>query len=358
MNSTKFDQLTEESFQALGTVSRALEALDAVFEMGVDMDAPTTPEMSKILQDLTQDAHNRSEIALESFASSARNALRTIVAIIRRAIEAVIDFLRSEQHSARRCLEDTDKIIAYVGKIPHGTPPSREVTNMAMMMILSYDGHVSRFMTKEIDTFYAKVVGMRKHAPTKEIAAVVAAIRAGNEGTAELDRFHHKLRQGLEAMGTITSVGSSTVYEGADPGRKVYSSERMFGDRFIFGQISDIKDNGFSYSCIVKRDAATRMRLKSFPPIKLSDIPLVAKSIRSFCEDFLMNIDIEQQLYRLGREVNQLERMNGERTGIRALRAVANAMQNVHIVYTRHAMTVTRNMVTYLLESARAYKTP
>lgn len=349
MNSQKFDQLAEEYPQALAQAVFALESIDALLEKECDLDAPMDEPMRAALEDIS------TGMGIESFASSARKAISIVVAIVRRMIDTVIDFLRSEQHSARRCIDDAEKIVKYIGTLDPNATAKRDVTNMATMMMISYEGHFSRYLTKALDVFYATAIDFRKHVPTREISALVSAVRAGREPSMELERFHDKLQEGLKALGTTTDVKSSAVYSNLDPGRKVYTTSRMFGDRFIFGQISEIKDGTFSYSCTVKRDATTRMRIKSFPAIKPNDIALCAKIIRLFCEDFLRNLDVESDLFKINRDVAQLERSDGNRAGIKALRAVASSIQNVYVVYTRHAMSVTRNMLNYLHDASRAY---
>lgn len=349
MLTQQYDNLSDTYGQALEQVCSALESIDKLFASGVDLDqAPAGPYKAAV-------ESLQTGLGLEGIVSTTRTAINTVVAIIRRMIDAVIDFLRSEQHSAQKCMKECAALIDYCNEIPPGAQPTRDVTNMSTLMMISYEGNFTRVFNKELLSFYQKAMSFRKHVPTKEIADVVESVRRGHTGEIELARFHAKLKEGLEDLGKIVDQKTAAIYHNCDPGKKVYTTDRMFGDRFIFGQIGEIKDGTFEYNCILKRDNGTRMRVNSFKAAKVDDIRLGARTIRAFCEDFLHNLSAEHELYKINREVTALTRMNSDRLGIKSLRAITNAIQNVYVVFTRHAMATTRNFINYLHDSSRAY---
>lgn len=347
------DSFGGEVDDAIAIASSALENLDRIVSEIPDLDTDVIPQPLLDLQ--TQLVPE--QVALESAGSSVRTVVKTIVATISRMVSAIIDFMRSEQHSARRCMDACTKIIEASTKIDKDAVPRREVTNGMTMMAISYEGNCSRYMARELDTFYAAMIRLRSFSPHAEARDLIRSFRNKDEReiSSSLDKLHASLEQGLKALGNSTTKASSAVYLTCDDAMGVYSTSRLFGDRFIFGQISKIDNGSFKYGCMVRRDPSTRMRVKTFPVLKPNDISLTAKSVRAYCEDFLRNVDIESKLFGINREAMSLSYVYDSRVGIKELRTVVDSFQNVYIVGTRHAMYISRNVVNYLSDCIRAY---
>lgn len=349
------DIRSDEAEEALGIVAAAAESLETALRGISDMDAPCTDQT--LLAIHAQFEHTN--VALEASAvSTVRDVVRRIVAVLARILSAVVDFFRAEYHSASRCINAANKIIENASRIAENQYPKRDVTNMAVMMAISYDGHYSRYLTRELDAFYARITRLQNTAPYKEARALIGAIRGrdARDIEARQQQLHAQLEHGLKTLGPQITRGSSPIFSTCDPGLGVYASERMFGDRIIFGQISQIQDGSFHYSCMVRRDPSVRMRVKSFPVIRPNDISLTARTVRAFCEDFLRKSDVERELMAIDREAKMLTSIyNDGNAGVKELRTIINSFQNPYVVSTRHAMYVTRNIINYLVDCVRAY---
>lgn len=353
MFSTMDDQRSDEAEEALGHVSVALETLDRIVSQTTDLDTDSLPH--ELVQLQAQYCPNT--VATESIRSTARTVIKSIVAAIARVVDAIIDFFRAEHHSARRCMEACERIIDASQRIESNSQPKRDFSNMAVMMAISYEGHCSRYMARELDSFYGKMIRMRKYSTHEQSKNLIAAVRSRNENeiSARLNELHAQLEEGLKSLGREVSKGSSALYTSCEDGLGVYASERFFGDRVIFGQIGKVDSGSYHYGCMVRRDPSVRMRVKTFPVMRASDIELTARTVRLFCEEFIRNSDLENKLYAINREANYLSRQDDERVGIKELRTIVSSFQNVYIVSTRHAMYVTRNVVNYLVDCVRAY---
>ena len=339
----------EDSFQR---ANKALESLENAFMVQDTKDAKKAPEMASHIEA----ALEQFGLGLEAEQGSFKGAINKVIALIMRMFEAVIDYIRRSQHKAKEYIVACDAIINTVKTIPPNSTTSKAVDNAATMAALSFDGNSPQYMTRDLDGFFADVIRSRQHVPTKEINAILAAIKAGKDITAEVANFHARLELGLMDLGDKTTTDSKLVYNTCDPKLPVYSSKRVVGDRFIFGQISAVTENGkFEYSCTVRRDNQTKLRVKNFPAMRQNDISLVARTIRRFCEDLLRNTSIENDLFKALRDVQALQRSDPTRKDITALRTISDAAQSTYLVRVRHALIVAEFTLFYLRDSIKCY---
>lgn len=339
----------EDSFQR---ANKALESLQNAFEVQGTNDHSKAPEMASHIND----ALEQFGLGLEAEQGTFKAAINKVIALIMGMIDAVINYIRRSQHKAKEYIVACDAIINTVKTIPPNSTTNKAVENMATMSALSFEGNSPRYMTRDLDGFFAEVIRARQHVPSKEINAIIAAVKAGKDITAESANFHARLELGLMDLGDKTSADAKLVFDVCDKALPVYSTKRVVGDRFIFGQISPLSEKGsFSYTCIVRRDNQTKLRVKSFPAMRQNDISLVARTIRRFCEDLLRNTSVENELFAALREVRSLERANPSRNDIVALRTITDTAQSSYLVRVRHALMVSEFALFYLRDSIKCY---
>lgn len=339
----------EDSFEG---AKKALEALDEALAIQDTGDVNKAPQMAVCI-DNALEALN---IAVEGEQGSFKSLINNAIALIMRMFEAIVDYLRRNQRKALQYIDAANAIISNAKHIPRGAVTDQAITNGATMSMLSFEGNSPRYMTRDLETFYADIIRSRLNVPTREIKLIVTNIRDGKSIEKEFIDFYNKLKAGLTDMGEATASDSKQVYSTANPALPVYSSKRLIGDRFAFGQISEITEGQkFEYSCVVRRDNQTKLRVKNFTAARPNDISLIARTVRIFCEDLVRNVHIEQDLFHALRDVKSLTRSNPTRKDITALRTIVNTAQSCYLVRVRHAMLVSEHVLYYLRDSVKCY---
>ncbi len=346
------EEMMEQMEDGFERAKKALEALDDALAIQATGDTNKTPEMAACINQALECL----DIGLEAEQGSFKTMINNVIALIMRMFESMVDYIRRSQIKAREYINACNAIISSAKNIPTGATTDLSVTNAATMLVLSFEGNSPRYLTRDLDTFFADVIRSRAFVPTPEIRAIVNNIRSGKSIDKEFTEFHNKLKAGLLGLGDAVSTDSKEVYSSANPALAVYSTKRVIGDRFIFGQISEITENQkFEYSCIAKRDNQTKLRVKNFSALRPNDISLVARTVRIFCEDLIRNVSIERDLYQVIRDVKALNRMDPNRTDITALRTIVATTQSTYLVRVRHALVVCEYVLYYLRDSIKCY---
>lgn len=345
-------EMMEQMEDGFERAKKALEALDDALLIQATGDASKTPEMAQCINQALECL----DLGLEAEQGSFKTMINNAIALIMRMFEAMVDYIRRSQLKARDYINACNAVLSSAKNIPTGAVTDKSVTNASTMAMLSFEGNSPRYLTRDLDSFFADVIRARSFVPTPEIKAIVSAVKSGKTIDKEFVDFHSKLKAGLMALGQAVSTDSKEVYGTCNPALAVYSSKRMIGDRFVFGQISEITEHQrFDYSCTARRDSQTKLRVSNFSALRPNDISLVARTVRNFCEDMLRNTAIERDLYQVIRDVKALNRINPHRTDVTALRTILATAQSTYLVRVRHAMMVCEYTLYYLRDSVKCY---
>lgn len=343
-------QQMDDAQDTFESVKRALEALDEAFAIQDTNDASKAPEMALHLNA----ACEALGLGLEAERSGFQTVIDKVVATIMRVVEAMIDYFKDSNIKANDYVRVCGNILANIGELPSDNYVDESVKNQAIVAALSFEGNSPRFLARELEGLFADTIRARKYSPIVSLRTMVATAATGGDVAAAFGQYHNDLETGLKDLGETLSVSSKELFSTLDPALAVYTTKRLIGDRFVFGQITPATNNQhFVYTCQVRRDPQAKMRVDSLPALRVPDITLIARVIRTFCENMVRNSNYERDLYAVQRDVRALMRSNPSRKDMTALRTIVASAQSVYLVKARYSMSVCQSALFYIRDSLR-----